>query len=827
MKKTFLHFPEKVTSLFRYLVSGSGSRVGDVILILFLGLSISLLISLFLDRLPKNLVVGEVAQQDIRADQNYEIVDDKSTAKLRQDAMESVLPVYDFDPSIAQDTFSHLHEAFENGRHFLAVHSPLNGGHFDALTDSEESELKNQFTQKLETVFPDEQYQLMRHFRFHPIIERVLASLLQGFLESPTIHALEDVETLEQQGFVLRKMSPDENFPEDIIHSTSRLQDLDGVRKKITDTSPEAMAIRFNLDLIGREAFVTLKQIALNFVKINTNYDGLESDSRKEKAGNNIKDVTIKIQAGESIIRSGDRFEPWHITVIGGMLKERLKTNRLLKLVGLFLFVNLVLLIIYTFASKYIRKFHPNRRDLVFLSLNLIVFLVVLRMGSFFGNSIRDPLRYYGLDINSATLYYAIPIAAGAMLVRFILNSETAFVFAVILSLFSGVFLDNSLDMTIYYLISGIFAAHSIAHVERRSMLLLAGVKTGLVNAAAILSLNLISTLSVTTGKFHFSQAALNMGSGFVGGILTSMTVLVFSPMMEIIFNYTTDIKLLELANLSHPLLKEMIVRAPGTYHHSQIVGILAEAGAQAIGANPLLARVASYYHDIGKMKKPQYFIENQRGGENPHDKLVPSMSALIIEAHVKDGIEMAKMHKLPQRIADMIPQHQGTKLIGFFFNKAKKMADPALGTIDERDYRYTGPKPQTREAGIIMLADTLEAAARSLPEKTPGKIQQIVEKLINQHFVDQQLDDCELTLKDLHRMGEAFVKILIGIYHQRVEYPEGALDAQESAEIHYLKNKSATAYASASEQRTSSLSNIAPLFRKKNPEDPSSSGAG
>ncbi|EKD42798.1 MAG: hypothetical protein ACD_73C00015G0001 [uncultured bacterium] len=306
-----------------------------------------------------------------------------------------------------------------------------------------------------------------------------------------------------------------------------------------------------------------------------------------------------------------------------------------------------------------------------------------------------------------------------------------------------------------------------------------------------ILSLHLISM------EGHEMSAVWNVFvmdamSGFLGGMLSSIVVLTLTPVAETLFNYTTDIKLLELANMSHPLLKQMIVKAPGTYHHSQIVGILSEAGAQSIGANPLLARVASYYHDIGKMKKPQYYIENQRG-ENPHDKLVPTMSAIIIAAHVIDGIEMAREYKLPQKIADMIPQHQGTKLIGYFYNKAKKIAETTQSTINDDDFRYVGPKPQTKEAGIIMLADTIEAAVRSQPDKNPEKIRASVEKLLNQHFVDQQLDECDLTLKDLHHIAEAFVKILTGIYHQRIEYND-----------------------TLPQQRTPADSNVTHLFRSK-----------
>ncbi|MCE9625395.1 MAG: HDIG domain-containing protein, partial [Deltaproteobacteria bacterium] len=262
-------------------------------------------------------------------------------------------------------------------------------------------------------------------------------------------------------------------------------------------------------------------------------------------------------------------------------------------------------------------------------------------------------------------------------------------------------------------------------------------------------------------------------GLAFTGGLLAAIFVMVLAPIAEMLFDYVTDIKLLELGNLNHPLLKEMIVKAPGTYHHSQLVAVLAEGAAAEIGANPLLARVGSYFHDVGKMRKPSYFIENQQGGENRHDKLAPSMSALIIASHVKDGLDLAREYKLPKRIADFIPQHQGTKLITYFYNKASEQAQAAGATVDEKDYRYPGPRPQTREAGIILLADGVEAAVRSIPEKTPAKIQGMVQKIVNKNFTEAQLDECDMTLKDLHVIAESFVRVLVGIYHQRIEYPD------------------------------------------------------
>jgi putative nucleotidyltransferase with HDIG domain len=255
---------------------------------------------------------------------------------------------------------------------------------------------------------------------------------------------------------------------------------------------------------------------------------------------------------------------------------------------------------------------------------------------------------------------------------------------------------------------------------------------------------------------------------GVVAGIVTAGLV----PLIEIAFDYTTDITLLELAHLDRPIMRRLMIEAPGTYHHSVIVGSLVEAAAAQIGANPLLAKVCGYYHDIGKIKKPLYFIENQTDGRNKHDKLAPSMSSLILIAHSKDGVEIARENKLGQVIIDTIRQHHGTSIIKFFYEKAKQKKGEDAVNID--DFRYPGPKPQTKEAGLVMLADVVEAASRTLDNPTTSRIQGLVQKLINQIFSDGQLDSCELTLKDLHNIARSFNKILYGIHHHRIEYSDG-----------------------------------------------------
>jgi putative nucleotidyltransferase with HDIG domain len=266
----------------------------------------------------------------------------------------------------------------------------------------------------------------------------------------------------------------------------------------------------------------------------------------------------------------------------------------------------------------------------------------------------------------------------------------------------------------------------------------------------------------------------------FVGGITASVITLGVAPLVEMLFRYTTDITLLELANLDRPILRRLMIEAPVTYHHSVIVGSMVEAAAAEIGANPLLAKVCGYYHDIGKVKKPLYFIENQTDGRNKHDKLAPSMSSLILIAHVKDGIEIAQKQKLGQIIIDTIQQHHGTSLIHYFFEKAKQLKGEDAVKIN--DFRYPGPKPQTKEVGLVMLADVVEAASRTLENPTPARIQGLVQHLINKVFSDGQLDNCELTLKDLHSIAKSFNKILYGIHHHRIEYADSG--AKESSKV-------------------------------------------
>ncbi len=710
---------------------------------------VTLLLSFQIPFLPTSARVGSVAPKDIKADQNYEIIDQKSTQKNREDSLRSVSPVYNYDEAISPEADHHIQEVFEKARVYLSQHPEVSTQDFKVF-----------FEKTSGVTLSEEEVKALLQNRLRPETELLIRNLVRNALASPVVDDATALRRFADLGIVIRRVREPSEENEWVEKNLNRIKSLDEVHSELGEKVKKAgkgEALR----KISPEILV---QIASHFLRSNLGYDVSETELRRAKAVTAVKPVIIKIQAGESIIRNGDRYQSWHLAVIQGIQQQKRETNFAIKFWGTFLFVALLVLVIYSFAARYIRKFNPTRLDLIFLGSNLITILIFVRIFAAVSSAFHESLPF-------ETLYYAIPVSAGAMLVRLILNSEVAIVFGVIASALAGVFLQSDVDLSIFFLISSIAGAGSIAYADRRSAIVKAGLMTGLVNVITIFTIKMIQVVSVSQ-----SWAAWDIGmdllAGFIGGTNSALYVLFYTPLAEMIFGYTTDIKLLELGNLNHPLLKEMIVKAPGTYHHSQLVAVLSEAAAESIGANPILARVGSYFHDVGKMKKPLYFIENQKG-ENRHDQLTPSMSALIISSHVKDGIALAEEHKLPQVIVDMIPQHQGTKLITYFYNKAKEEADADLQEVKEQDYRYPGPRPQNREAGILLLSDGVEAAVRSLPEKTPQKIQAMVQKIINKSFAEEQLEECELTLKDLRKIADCFVRVLIGIYHQRIEYPE------------------------------------------------------
>ncbi|MDI6744218.1 MAG: HDIG domain-containing protein [Thermodesulfovibrionales bacterium] len=421
----------------------------------------------------------------------------------------------------------------------------------------------------------------------------------------------------------------------------------------------------------------------------------------------------------------------------------------------------LLLAILYRDIRRYKPAYFKNYSMLVLLGFMIVSTLV---LGRFFEYILVNLAHGIGLaPMDNITWWFGIPIASGAMLATLLFDFHTAIVFSFVVSLLSGLWL-NSAIFPVYAFIGSLTAAFSVIRCKRRSALLRGGFYVGVMNSITA------SILLLFTGEFFSAKAFPAVMFALSSGISVTAVVSVMLPILEYTFKVTTDISLLELLDMEQPLMKNLMITAPGTYHHSVIVGNLVESAAEAVGVNPLLARVSSYYHDIGKIKMPEYFIENQSSSLSKHEKLAPHMSSMIISSHVKEGVELANQHKLPQPIIDIIEQHHGTSLMTFFYQKAKGQREenePA-----EEEYKYPGPKPQTRVAALVMMADAVEAASKVLNGPTPARIAALVDKIINHIFLEGQLDECELTLKDISEIKKHFSYILTGILHKRIDYP-------------------------------------------------------
>ncbi|MDH7498574.1 MAG: HDIG domain-containing protein, partial [Syntrophomonadaceae bacterium] len=427
-------------------------------------------------------------------------------------------------------------------------------------------------------------------------------------------------------------------------------------------------------------------------------------------------------------------------------------------LAGILLFV---LITTYLFI-EYLRRYHhgvlADNRFMLLLGLAAVLVAVLAKVVTMISIGERP-------EINALS-GYLIPAAVGPMLVAVLVEPRIGYLMAGVLAFYVGLLTQgNQLAFALTAFVGGSVGVFRMSQLSQTSDLARSGLHVALGNAATVVATGLLA------GTMDAQQLGVGSLLGVLNGFLSTVLVIGLLPYLESAFSITSMIKLLELSNPNQELLRRLLVEAPGTYHHSILVGNLAEAAAQAVGAQPLLVRVGAYYHDIGKLKRPYFFVENQMSFENPHDKIAPSLSALIITSHIKDGVEMAHQARLPRVIVDFIEQHHGTSLVKYFYSRA--LEEDAERRVSEESFRYEGPKPQSKEAAIVMLADAVEAAVRSLAEPTPNKVEAMVRSIIRDKLNDRQLEECELTFRDLDVIAESFLKTLGGIYHTRVEYPE------------------------------------------------------
>ena len=487
-----------------------------------------------------------------------------------------------------------------------------------------------------------------------------------------------------------------------------------------------------------------------SILNVNLIYDKEATESEKRLKAEDVQPIynIIEVQKNESILSKGERIGKDHIEKLKGIEQSEPSVMKAGGVFAVLILVGLFMLLTVLYLKFYEPSLAAGNKELVILSFITILILIAAKV-----------------IVISPWPSNLVPVAVGSMLIAILINSRLAIITTCFLSILIGMISGGRLDIAGMSLVGGIIGVFAMKGVRRRSQVITAGLCVGFANMSYLIGMGLIRALD-------FNTAITESFFGFINGLISAVIVTGVLPIFENMFKVTTDISLLELADLNHPILKEMVIKAPGTYHHSLVVGNLAEAACEAIKANPLLARVSSYFHDIGKIEKASYFSENQLSpADSAHDKLSPTMSSLIITSHVKNGVELAKKYKLNRNIMDIINQHHGTGLVFYFFKRAlEKVKDEEVG---EQSFRYPGPKPQTKEAACVLLADSVEAASRTLDDPTSSRIKGLVRKVINNKFIDGQLDECELTLKDLERISEVFTHILTGIFHTRVEYPE------------------------------------------------------
>jgi len=731
----------------------------------FLSIIIAVLLYPGLLSKPKQYKLGDIAQRDIKASHEFLIEDTTLTEKNRIKAVKEAPPVYDFDPS-GSNAINRIKEAFATAWRSLASLekdqeiSPkgVSSSQPAKPGDTQETFSKEKFYEILEIPPDDTLFQKLEKSTFPVEVENLVIRLLAPVLRKGIVLNKKEILGHATHGLVLHNILNDREI---MVADASRFFDLTEAKRLIRQKWEKT-----NRPLLPPELKQVGLTLALALLKPNVTFNKRETELRKDAARKSVRPVYFKVKKGEMIVREGEPIREEHLLKLAEEYKFLNKDKFLGHIPAMAVLVGFLLFSFYLVTTPTTLQTMGKKRDLLFQALILIVFFLIAMAANFIASEIARGFPF----VTSRALIFAIPIASGPMLVSLFQGIRIAAGFSVLLSVLTALVLGGQVEFFVYFLIGSLLAAHGMRECRERGVFIKTGLKVGLINMVLAIA---IETLH---GFFYTVEPLVASATAFFGGILVAVITTGSVPLIEMAFGYTTDIKLLELASLDQPLLRQLMVQAPGTYHHSVIVSQMVEASAKAVGANPLLAKVAAYYHDIGKMKKPLYFIENQINGQNKHEKLAPSMSSLILISHVKDGVEMAMKHKLGQPIIDIIRQHHGTSLITYFYEKAKEQAEhrsDKAPQIKEEDFRYPGPKPQTKEAGLVMLADAVQAASKTLVDPTPARIQGLVQRIINRIFSDGQLDECELTLKDLHQIAKSFNKTLSGIFHQRIEYPE------------------------------------------------------
>lgn len=705
------------------------------------------LLFLFVSRLELSIPTykpGEIAQVTVRSPRDVQIQDVATTERKKAEARERVLPVYDFEPDLANSAVSRLSEVFS----FLRTREvPKNSRGFEALA----VEVNNNSNVGVDPLF----LSAAAADNYSPELEQKLAFRLRKALSKYIISDRNILFLYASRGLTVRNV---DTGREEALNLIS-IQDVHRVH--------ELMRGDLESDGVDHKLSGLFAEFLNRFVTPTINMNSPATQARLMEAARNVEPVFYQIKKGKVIVRDGEEVTPTIAGQLQALQQSQVVGPPYRYSIGLFL----LLLTYFVAFRKYLNahQYHEIKlRDKALFALAGIILvgnIVLVRLGLIIAASLSSAFTTPPYQQIFA-YQVAIPFAAGALILSILTNRQIATIYSFTLAILTGLMTRGEFYLALYCLAACISGALSIKRYYQRSSLLKGCLVVWLTSTITVITIYMLREAALSGAELAFLA-----GCTFISAVLSAAIVSVAAPLLEWMFNITTDIKLLELSNLDLPVLRQLALEAPGTYHHSIVMGTIAEAAAEKVGANPLFLRVAALYHDIGKIRKSEYYVENQREG-NKHDTLNPRMSALVIINHVKEGMEVAKMLRLPSDVAAMIPQHHGTRLITYFYKKAKDQENPEMEQVREEDYRYPGPKPQSKEGAILMLADATEAASRTLTDPSPARLRNMVGTIFRAIFEDGQLDESNLTMKDLKLIHDAFVRKLESVFHHRIAYP-------------------------------------------------------
>ncbi|QOT07803.1 HDIG domain-containing protein [Paenibacillus sp. JNUCC32] len=738
--------------------------------ILFLLLALLFYISLASKLLPEryDIQVNTKSEKNIVAP--VQIEDNKATLKAQEAAAENVQPIYPLVPLRNDVLVTQILDRIERLNQDVDISS----------------------AEKVEI--------------YRKEIPRMAREFVQNFVSANSTNEAYSKELLQEMQRVIEEQTY--RIPEETFIKIPRLNSEDIIQMKPVareivsrlmlneivdaDTARTRVAERVNTSSLNdRTAREVVQELASLTITANKFYDEVATKNAKVEARENTPPVFIK--QGDILVAKGQLITPELYELLGknGLLKDDI--NYWPELGVLLLSVLLSLGILMFIRQSEPGKFKYNNSQLLMLVLVYVITLITMHLTAFLQS---DSQMYVG---------YLAPVAIGAILVTLLLETSLAYFSVIIFSIMASVILNVQGELFdfkfgLFAAVTSCVAIFSIHRASQRSTMLKGGIMASLFGALIVFIMLLLNNDTWTTTETLYS-----IGFAIAGGLLTAILVIGLMPFFEVTFGILSALKLVELSNPNHPLLRKLLTETPGTYHHSVMVGNLSEAAAEAIGANGLLCRVGSYYHDIGKTKRPIYFIENQNNMENPHDSIEPKLSKSIIVAHARDGVEMLKEYKLPKPIRDIAEQHHGTTFLHYFYHKAVRQAEEQGVEPDftEDDFRYPGPKAQSKESAIVGIADSVEAAVRSLRKPTVEQVESMIEKIIKGRLDDHQFNDCDLTMKELDIIAKTLKETVMGIFHSRIEYPEDVKRPKLSAPNGEASTASETS-ATSEEQRRS-----------------------